>query len=115
MPKRRSLLSIHWTIVDWRRVCLSGAARVVQPQPVPVAAREAGAVRGHRAHHHAGLKLVQEPQAEGPRLGGNRVRKDKELLIAEIGCLGVKSVEKKPQKFSDLTLRIRSLVQVNPI
>ena len=51
----------------------AGAPGVVQPQPVPVAAREAGALRGDRAHHHAGLQLVQEPAAEGPRLGRHGV------------------------------------------
>ena len=59
---------------------LSGAARVVQPQPVPVAAGEARALRGDRADDDAGLQLVQEPAAEGPRLGGNRVRKKTETI-----------------------------------
>lgn len=58
----------------------SGAARVVQPQPVPVAAGEARALRGDRADDDAGLQLVQEPAAEGPRLRGNRVRKTETII-----------------------------------
>lgn len=56
----------------------------VLPQPVPLAAREAGAGGGHRPDHHPGIQLVQKPTAERPcgRAEG-RVRLSSNLIIEE--------------------------------
>ena len=45
---------------------ISGAERLVHPQPLPLTQGEEGAGRGDRPHHHPGLQLVQEQEAERP-------------------------------------------------
>ena len=52
----------------------AGAEGVVQPQPLPQSQREEGAGRGHGADYHAGVKLVQEPEAKGQGVRGIGVR-----------------------------------------
>lgn len=45
---------------------ISGAERLVHSQPLPLTQGEEGAGRGDGPHHHAGLQLVQEQEAERP-------------------------------------------------
>ena len=55
-----------------------GPARMVRPQSVPVAAREARTGRSHRTDHDAGLQLVQEPPPEGQ---GRRAQRQVTIYI----------------------------------
>lgn len=55
---------------------------MVRQQPVPKSKGEEGASRSHRTHHHPGVQLVQEPQAERP--GGRAERRVSARLNAII-------------------------------
>ena len=60
--------------LHWPTSVFPGSPRLVHTQPLPLPPREEGAGRGHRAHHHPGVKLVQEQKAAGQGGRGFRVR-----------------------------------------
>ena len=67
--------------LHWPTSVFPGSPRLVHTQPLPLPPREEGAGRGHRAHHHPGVQLVQEQKAAGQGGRGFRVRKYFDVVI----------------------------------